>query len=73
MRRSFAPLLPHPVALAARRGALRPRLGEAEGELLPRGWERMNAMEKVTQVLYGKRGFLFWLNWLDLNIKSSHL
>jgi len=35
-----------------------------EGELLPRGWERMNAMEKVTQVLYGKRGFLFWLNWL---------
>ena len=24
----------------------------------------MNAKEKVTQVLYGKRGFLFWLNWL---------
>ena len=35
-----------------------------EGQLLPDGWDKMDPGERVMEVLYGERGFLFWLNWL---------
>eukprot|EP00200_Dunaliella_tertiolecta_P000033 CAMPEP_0202362094 /NCGR_PEP_ID=MMETSP1126-20121109/14396_1 /ASSEMBLY_ACC=CAM_ASM_000457 /TAXON_ID=3047 /ORGANISM="Dunaliella tertiolecta, Strain CCMP1320" /LENGTH=174 /DNA_ID=CAMNT_0048956181 /DNA_START=66 /DNA_END=590 /DNA_ORIENTATION=- len=33
-----------------------------EGQLLPLGWENMNGYQKTVELLYGRRGFLFWLN-----------
>eukprot|EP00197_Chlamydomonas_leiostraca_P011445 CAMPEP_0202869544 /NCGR_PEP_ID=MMETSP1391-20130828/12514_1 /ASSEMBLY_ACC=CAM_ASM_000867 /TAXON_ID=1034604 /ORGANISM="Chlamydomonas leiostraca, Strain SAG 11-49" /LENGTH=169 /DNA_ID=CAMNT_0049549877 /DNA_START=42 /DNA_END=551 /DNA_ORIENTATION=+ len=33
-----------------------------ENQLFPEGWDNMNAGQKVTEILYGRRGVLFWLN-----------
>lgn len=33
-----------------------------EGQLLPEGWEKMDPLEKATQLYMGERGVLFWLN-----------
>ena len=40
-----------------------------EGELLPKGWEKMNPVQKATELYAGKRGALFWANkiaWASL-------
>ena len=42
-----------------------------EGELLPRGWDKMNPVQKATELYAGKRGALFWANkvaWASLFI-----
>jgi len=36
-----------------------------EGELLPEGWDEMDTGKKIIEGLYGKRGFVYWLNWLS--------
>jgi len=44
------------------------RSGKAEwkeGELLPEGWDEMDTGKKIIEGLYGKRGFVYWLNWLS--------
>ena len=33
-----------------------------EGEVLPEGWDKMDPVEKATQLYMGERGFLFWIN-----------
>lgn len=46
-----------------------PEVGKAtwpERQLLPDGWERMDASRKATELWLGKRGGLFWLNKLAL-------
>lgn len=42
-----------------------------EGELLPKGWENMNPIQKAGELWAGKRGALFWANkaaWASLFI-----
>lgn len=39
-----------------------------EGSLTPEGWDDMDIGEKVTQGLYGERGFLYWLNYLSYRL-----
>ena len=37
-----------------------------EGQLFPRGWDKMGVPEKAWQLWAGERGFLFWSNKLAL-------